>query len=664
MKTTRLVVLGKVLLAGVLLLQGLPKLRAQEPDQEPAQDPPGRVARLNYSAGSVSMQPGGEGDWLQADSNRPLTTGDNLWADKDARAELHIGSTAVRLDSETSVTFLDLDDHTLQLKLSQGSIVVRVRHLDDGDMMEVDTPNLAFDIQSDGEYRIDVNGDGNETDATVWQGRGEATGGGASYDVVANQHARFSGTDQLDHEIDQIPAADDFDNFSFSRDQREDHSESANYISPEVTGSEDLDDNGHWHYVADYGTVWTPSGVAPDWAPYRLGHWAWIEPWGWTWVEDEPWGFAPFHYGRWAYVESSWCWVPGPVVVRPVYAPALVAFVGGGSFSVSLGFGGGGVAWFPLGPREVYVPWYRTSRVYINNVNITNTRVNVTQVTNVYNVYNTHNTGVSRVTYVNQRGPFVTAVSHDTFVNARPVGRNIVRVDERQVVSAPVITRLDVQPVRASVTGEGAPVRFRPSATILNRQVIATRNPTPPRASFEERRGTTNVRTEAPAAAPESMARKPAEAPRAIPGNPRIEESGRGTQSPPQIPRPEQGRAVPPQAAPQAPRAEQPSRPEQPTSATRPDGRSIPRPPQAMNNDRGPAPQHPLVRQAPPVQERPEVQRSEEQKFRNWDQQRQTQRAAPQPQAREPQSRPEQHAPQPKESRHEDNSRHDDNSRH
>jgi len=457
MKTKRFVAMGKVLLAGVLTFLVVPGLRAQEPDQEPGQDPPGRVARLNYSAGSVSMQPGGEGDWVQAVSNRPLTTGDNLWADKDSRAELHVGSTAIRLDSETSVTFLDLDDHTLQLKLSQGSIVLRVRHLDDGDMMEIDTPNLAFDVQSDGEYRIDANGDGNETDTTVWQGRGEATGGGASYVVVANQHARFSGTDQLDHEIDQIPAADDFDNFSFSRDQKEDHSESANYISPEVTGSEDLDEYGHWHYAADYGPVWTPSGVAADWAPYRMGHWVWIEPWGWTWVEDEPWGFAPFHYGRWAFIESSWCWVPGPVVVRPVYAPALVAFVGGGGLSVSVGIGGGGVAWFPLGPREVYVPWYRTSRVYVNSVNITNTRVSVTQVTNIYNVYNTHTTAVTRVTYVNQRGPFVTAVSHDTFVNARPVGRNIVRVDERQISSAPVMARVDAQPVRASVMGAGAP---------------------------------------------------------------------------------------------------------------------------------------------------------------------------------------------------------------
>ncbi len=286
-------------------------------------------ARMNYTQGSVSFQPGGEGDWVDAVPNRPLTTGDNLWADQNSRAELHIGSTAVRLAPETSLTFLDLDDRTTQLRLSQGTVIIRLRHLDDGDLVEVDTPNLAFDLQRTGEYRIDVDNAGNMTNVSVWSGRGQVTGGGYSYTVVAGQSAHFSGTDQLNYDIAQIPASDDFDNWAFQRDHNEDGSESANYVSPEMTGYEDLDDYGRWQYVGGYGTVWVPSGVASDWAPYRNGHWAYIDPWGWTWVEDEPWGFAPFHYGRWAYAGNRWCWVPGPVAVRPVYAPALVAFVGG-----------------------------------------------------------------------------------------------------------------------------------------------------------------------------------------------------------------------------------------------------------------------------------------------------------------------------------------------
>jgi len=499
MKTHRVSALGFALAALMLLLQQ--GVLAQDEPQEQGQDPPSRVARLNYSQGSVSFQPGGEGDWVQAVANRPLTTGDNLWSDKDSRAELHVGSTAMRLGSESSLTFLDLDDQTTQLKLSQGSLILRVRHLDDGDNFEVHIPNLAFVIQRTGEYRIDVNGDGSETDTAVWHGRGEVTGGGSTYVVVAGQYARFSGTDELNHDIEQIPGSDDFDNWAFSRDQHEDRSQSADYISPEMTGSEDLDDYGNWHYVADYGPVWTPRDISADWAPYRLGHWAWVDPWGWTWIEDEPWGFAPFHYGRWAFVSDSWCWVPGPVVVRPVYAPALVAFVGGRGFGVAIGIGGGvGVGWFPLGPREVYVPWYRTSPRYVNNVNITNTRVSVTQVTNVYNTTINNNTNVTRVTYVNQHvNNATTVVSHDTFANARPVHQNLVRVDARQIEQAQVVRAAPVQPVRASVLGAGAPARFRPPATIVNRQVVATRNPTPPKQSFEQRQ-TANVRTETPGA--------------------------------------------------------------------------------------------------------------------------------------------------------------------
>src|SRR5690348_1699666 len=96
-------------------------------------DPPSRVARLNYMQGAVSFQVAGQGDWVQADVNRPLTTGDNLWADRDSRGELHIESTAIRLASETGLSFLNLDDRTVQLELPQGMIEVHVRQLPAGD---------------------------------------------------------------------------------------------------------------------------------------------------------------------------------------------------------------------------------------------------------------------------------------------------------------------------------------------------------------------------------------------------------------------------------------------------------------------------------------------------------------------------------------------------
>jgi len=503
-------------------------------DQDQAQDPPGRVGRLDFTSGSISFQPGGQGDWVAAVVNRPLTTGDNLWADKDSRAELQIGSTSIRMNSETSVTLLDIDDVNTQVRLSMGTMIVRVRHLDDEDHFEIDTPNLAFVVQRPGEYRLDVNADGTQTEATVWHGRGEVTGGGASYVVVAGQEASFAGTDQLDHQINQVPANDDFDAWAFDRDQHEDSAESSNYISTEMTGYQDLDEYGKWSYEGDYGPVWAPAAVPYGWAPYRFGHWVFVAPWGWTWVENEPWGFAPFHYGRWAFIGASWFWVPGPVVVRPVFAPALVAFVGGGGFGLGVGFGAG-VAWFPLGPREVFVPWYHTSRVYVNNVNITNTHINVTEVTRLYN------TNV-RVNYVNQHvANGVTAVSRDTFVNARAVNSNLAHVDAKQLAEAPVSRSLPVPPEKASVLGAGRPASVKPPAAIENRQVVAVHTPSTRSGSFA--RNAVNIRTETVT-----------------------------------------GRPVPPASA----------------------------------NEPG----HSLVRPAPPVQENPQRQQSEQQKFSRWQQQR------------------------------------------
>ncbi len=622
-----------VLLAGVLLMLQSPLVsRAQDDQNDNDQDPPSRVARLNYSQGSVTFQPGGEGDWVTAVPNRPLTTSDNLWTDQGSRAELHVGSTAIRLAPETSMTVLDLDDRNMQLRLSEGTLNLRVRHLDDGDLIEVDTPNLAFNLQRTGEYRIDVDSNGDVTTVNVLSGRGEVTGGGYSYTVVAGQSAHFSGTDQLNYDIAQLPPADDFDNWALQRDRREDGSESANYVSPEMTGYEDLDDYGHWQYVGGYGTVWIPSGVASDWAPYRDGHWAYISPWGWTWVDDEPWGFAPFHYGRWAYAENRWCWVPGPVVVRPVYAPALVAFIGGVSISIG---GGPGVGWFPLAPGEVYMPYYRGSRGYVQRINVTNTVVNVTRVTNVYNDYHSNERNVTNITYVNRRvNNGVTLVSRDTFVNARPVQRNLGRYDARQLEEAPIERSIQVQPVRTSVMGAGAPAKFKPPQTVINRRVVATQRPAPPRQPFGQGQAATNIRTEQPNARPQPVNPQGVERPVARPQQPPV---------PPEADRASRADVPRPDARPQRPAV-----PPRVVEPAHPEGTMVPRPPQGAVNQNESSRNtqgwsHPQAKPAPPVQPRSAAQaRDDENKFRTWQQNR------PPAQVRVPQARPqEQRQPKP-----------------
>ena len=477
---------------GLIAVLGFPRTALVQNDSD---DPPSRIARLNLAQGAVSFQPSGESDWIQANPNRPLTTGDSIWADQDARGEMHIGSTSIRLGSQTGITFINLNDRTAQLQLSQGTMEITIRSLDPDEAYEVDTPNVAVSLLRTGQYRIDVDPNGQTTTFTVRAGEGEATGGGNAYNIDPRQSATFSGTDSISYDISNAGPFDNFDNWCSSRDDHEDHAESARYVSRGVTGYSDLDDYGQWQSVPDYGEVWVPSGVPEGWAPYRYGHWVWIEPWGWTWVEDEPWGFAPFHYGRWAHYRDRWCWVPGPVVVRPVYAPALVAFIGGGGFHVGIAIGGGGgpVGWFPLGPREVYVPAYHASPRYVQYVNVTNTTVNNVQVTNVYNNY-TKNVNVTNVTYVNQHvNNAVTVVNHDTFVNARPVAPAMVKVQAEDLRSAEIVRAAPVAPERQSVIGRGIPARATPPQAVVNRSVIA-RLPAPPaRVPFSRRQPELNT---------------------------------------------------------------------------------------------------------------------------------------------------------------------------
>lgn len=487
MNRASVVAIGRGAMLSLCLCFGLALAQAPEPAHAAAPeevDPPGRAARLSYIQGEVSLQPAGEEEWASAYVNRPLTTGDKLWTDEGARAEIYVGPAAVRLGSDTGFSFLNVDDDTIQMRMTAGVMDVRVRDLDENDHVEIDTPNVALSILRPGKYRVEVNDEGDTTVVKVSEGEAEAFAGSTDMAVRAQQSATFRGMEEVTAQIGTLGAPDEFDSWSLERDRRDQvaaTSESVKYVSPEVTGYEDLDANGTWVSEPEYGYVWAPRVVAVDWAPYRYGRWVWVRPWGWTWVDDAPWGYAPFHYGRWAHIRNRWCWVPGPRHIRPVYAPALVGWVGSPGVSVTVGVGSR-VAWFPLGPREVYVPARRYSPRYVERVNVSNTViVNRTYITNVYN------NRVTNVEYRNRRVPGgVTAVSRTTFVSARPVGRHQERIDARQFARAratPVAPQ--IQPERRSVLGVSDDARRnvrRPPEQLQNRQVIARRAP-PPSAS-------------------------------------------------------------------------------------------------------------------------------------------------------------------------------------
>jgi len=450
--------------------------RARADSYDDVADPPNRVARLSYLGGQVSFQPAGDGDWVQASLNRPLVTGDALYTDRGSRTELEIGGAAVRFDEGTSASLLNLDDRIAQIQLSEGTLSLSVRNVGQGDSYEIDTPTLAFVATMPGEYRIDIAPDGNSTMVTVFDGDGDVYGeNDASYGVRAGDSYRFNDAALRDYEVLDLPRADDFDNWVQSRQRQYSRSESSRYVADDMIGVADLDAAGSWSSDADYGDVWYPTSVGVDYVPYRNGHWSWIDPWGWTWIDNAAWGFAPFHYGRWVYARNRWGWCPGPRHVRAAYTPAMVAFVGGVSIGV-----GGPVGWFPLGPRDVYVPWYRASRGYFNAVNVRNTTIiNNTYITNVYNDYS-RGRPISGNYMWRGNAAALTAVSRETFVGARPVMAGRVNVNATQWRNAPVQSRLGIAPTQSSfVAANARRATATPQRAALDRRVIARTAPPP-----------------------------------------------------------------------------------------------------------------------------------------------------------------------------------------
>lgn len=458
---------------------GLPSADVAVTDAQTA-DPPGRVARLQYMTGQVSVQPQGTEDWVEGSANRPLTNADNVWADKNSRAELNVGTGQLRISSETSLTLTNVDNNAVQVTLHQGALNVHVRHLYDGEVWEIDTPNLAFTVKNPGDYRFDVDPNGDATTVTVRKGEGEATGQGPAVKVHNGEQAQFSGGNSLAHQIHSAPQPDSFDEWCSVRDKRGERSASARYVNPDMVGSEDLDNYGTWKNDSDYGAVWTPTTVAPGWSPYSYGRWIWVSPWGWTWVDDAPWGFAPFHYGRWAYVGSSWGWIPGPYWGRPWYAPALVGWYGGPGWGFGFGFGfGPRFGWCPLGFREPFRPWFRSSRGFFRNVN-GNARVrNLNQVSK--NFFAGAKTGMAANHFANAGKPgALNAMSQSAMQHGLPVRGNSARVSPNDLKGTQALSRVKVNPSRGSTLGARAS-SARPAGGALSRPTVSRM--TPPAAS-------------------------------------------------------------------------------------------------------------------------------------------------------------------------------------
>ena len=386
-------------------------------------EPPARVGRLSYLQGEVSFFMDRDDGWQRAAINFPVTSENSLWTENGGRAEVRIGSSALRIDDRSILDFVRVDDNLTQTFLQRGTVNLRIRTEDnpdrrnDGETFRVETSAGQFVFSVSGRYRVEALPDGVQTRVTVFDGRAHFDGRDGRIGVEAGKSllVRASG-DSIAFQFE--PATESsFDRWADARDQdwNKIHSRYVieRSISPYMTGYEDLDPYGDWIDDREYGRLWTPRVVVSDWAPYRYGHWAQVQPWGWTWIDDAAWGFAPFHYGRWVYVShrSRWAWWPGPYVRRPVYAPALVAWFNRPGVNISIA-SGPAVGWVPLGPREHYLPRYSNNPNYIRNLNHFAGRGSVI---------------APPVRYANHLHG-ATVVNNHVFHRGQPVGRNFANV--------------------------------------------------------------------------------------------------------------------------------------------------------------------------------------------------------------------------------------------
>ncbi len=469
--TAALATLG--LIVGSLLIASADEPPPAEETKEVGRTPP----RLSFIDGEVSFWRPGAEDWAPAQINTALAPGDEIYTGGGANLELQVGARAyVRAGAETQIGLENQEPDFVQFKVTAGHASLDLRSLTGGHALELDTPNAAFTIERTGYYRVDVGGN-STTFITRRGGRASMVpAGGEAVAIAASEEVVIQGTDNPSVETYVAPEVDAWDRWNYQRTDQLIDSVSARYLSPGMYGADALDHYGTWRVVEPYGPVWVPQGVAAGWAPYSSGRWIWDPYYGWTWVDTAPWGWAPYHYGRWVYATGYWAWAPGPVVVAPVYAPALVAFFGGAHFGVSIGVGVPAVSWVALGWGEPCVPWWGgvgfIGRPWWGGWGgpriVNNVVINKTTIINVNDI-RYHNIDVRHA---------VIGVPQDRFGRGEARHMHLPDADVRHL--EPVRGPLPVKPVAASLVPRSGGHSFRPPPAVLGRSVVATRAPHDP----------------------------------------------------------------------------------------------------------------------------------------------------------------------------------------
>lgn len=314
-------------------------------------DPPFRVARIKSLEGMTTVQDAGAAAFAPVTHNWPVAPGDRVRTEKESRAEVDFGDVLVLLEASGELKLEELTPAVTRLRIVAGIATFDVSE-SLHEMVSLQLAHATIQISAPGAYRIEVQENG-DASMIVQRGEAEITTGQAVFGQRSDEEVAIArdGTFTISPTPERRVARE-------SEGVR-----IAEHVAPTLAGYRDLANYGLWRWIPDYGMVWEPSRVARDWAPYRFGRWIWKAPWGWTWVDDTPWGFAPFHYGRWACIGTRWIWVPGPRQVPAAYAPALVRWVHAPREHDSIG-------WYPLAPGEEYSPPYPATEGHKRSLNL------------------------------------------------------------------------------------------------------------------------------------------------------------------------------------------------------------------------------------------------------------------------------------------------------
>jgi hypothetical protein len=575
-------------------------------------EPPGRVARLAFTDGTVSFHDDQQSGWSQAVVNTPLTTGDSLWTEPNARSEISLAGTRIRMNGATQLDMLAVDDQQTRLQLSQGRIDVKSVAMDANQPYEVVTPRGTILLLQRGDYYVEAGSTEDPTRLGVRSGAARIEGlNGQVLAVRPGEVAEVLG-DASAPQFRTVRTAPPAMPAAWSSRDRQIVYDPPQYLSAGMTGYEDLNAYGDWINDGSYGRVWAPRAMPGDWAPYRTGHWSYVQPWGWTWIDEQPWGFAPYHYGRWAQSRNRWVWVPPQRDVRPVYAPALVAFVGGVELAAVLGSQSSApVGWFPLGPREVYVPSYTTNRDYYQRLN-RSARIDDRILEDRWQRAERREAFVVRNNQplMNQR--FATVVPTSAFVSSQPVRRSAIQVQPQAISAAPVApVAAPPAPTASVVNAAAAPAIPQPNAAATppapqRTPAIDPKAEADAKAKAEAELKTANVPVAKTAIAdmptlarPAAVERLSAPGPKVATGQPKAPTDDKARPAPPAL-APRQGTAPPVLRGAVTPVPSQPAKPgEPPRQQAGPQPQAVPPPAPAPRSGEPARPQ--AAPQAPPL---------------------------------------------------------------